>query len=102
MIWNKCWQRKTAVFYYVLKNVCLNFGISEEDFDSFMDYEIMTDYLLTNTDRHMNNISVIRNPDTLEVLGFAPIYDSGNSMYYNIPYEQLGRIRLDEVKTGRN
>lgn len=79
--------------------MCLNFGISEEDFDTFMDYEIMTDYLLTNTDRHMNNISVIRNPDTLEVLGFAPIYDSGNSMFYNIPYEQLGRIRLDEVKT---
>ena len=79
--------------------MCLNFGISEEDFDSFMDYEIMTDYLLTNTDRHMNNISVIRNPDTLEVLGFAPIYDSGNSMFYNIPYEQLDKVRLDEIDT---
>ena len=47
----------------------------------------------------MNNISVIRNPDTLEILGFAPIYDSGNSMFYNIPYEQLDKVRLNEIKT---
>lgn len=77
----------------------MELGISEEDFDLFMDYEIMTDYLLSNTDRHMNNISIMRNPDTLEILGFAPIYDSGNSMFYNIPYEQLDRIRLDQIKT---
>ena len=59
----------------------------------------MTDYLLSNTDRHMNNISVMRNPDTLEILGFAPIYDSGNSMFYNVPYEQLEHVRLNEIKT---
>ncbi len=91
--------RQNESFYYPLKRVCMELGISEEDFDLFMDYEIMTDYLLSNTDRHMNNISIMRNPDTLEILGFAPIYDSGNSMFYNIPYEQLDRIRLDQIKT---
>ena len=64
-----------------------------------MDYEIMTDYLISNTDRHMNNIAVVRNPDTLEILGMAPIYDSGNSMFYNIPYEQMDEIHLDEINT---
>ena len=59
----------------------------------------MTDYLLTNTDRHMNNIAVVRNPDTLQILGFAPIYDSGNSMFYNIPHEALSQVRLDDIKT---
>jgi hypothetical protein len=73
--------------------------MSEEAFTDFMDYQIMTDYLLSNTDRHMNNISVVRNPDTLELIGFAPIYDSGNSMFYNIPYEQLDAVRLDDIKT---
>lgn len=82
-----------------MKKVCLGLGIKEEEFDYFMDYEIMTDYLISNTDRHMNNISIVRNPDTLEILGFAPIYDSGNSMFYNIPYEHLGSIRIDEIKT---
>ena len=91
--------RQNESFYYPLKRVCLNLGIKEEDFDLFMDYEIMTDYLLSNTDRHMNNISVMRNPDTLEILGFAPIYDSGNSMFYNVPYEQLDHVKLNEIKT---
>lgn len=91
--------RQNESFYYPLKRICTSLGVKEDEFDAFMDYEIMTDYLLTNTDRHMNNISVIRNPDTLEILGMAPIYDSGNSMFYNIPFEQLGRIHLDEIET---
>lgn len=91
--------RQNESYYYPLKRVCLSFGMKEEEFDSFMDYEIMTDYLLSNTDRHMNNISVVRNPDTLEILGMAPIYDTGNSMFYNIPYEQLDRVHLDEITT---
>ena len=87
-------------FYYPLKRVCLNLGIKEEDFDLFMDYEIMTDYLLSNTDRHMNNISVMRNPDTLENIRFCTYlcYDSANSMFYNVPYEQLDHVKLNEIK----
>ena len=91
--------RQNESYYYPLKKVCLELGISDEMFTSFMDYQIMTDYLLSNTDRHMNNISIMRNPDTLEILGFAPIYDSGNSMFYNIPYEQLDSIRINNIKT---
>ena len=91
--------KQNESFYYPLKKVCLSLGISEQDFTDFMDYQIMTDYLMTNTDRHMNNIAVMRNPDTLQILGLAPIYDSGNSMFYDIPYEQLLHMRVDEIKT---
>lgn len=91
--------RQNESYYYPLKKVCISLGIKEAEFDAFMDYEIMTDYLLSNTDRHMNNISIIRNPDTLEVIGMAPIYDSGNSMFYNIPYEKMDSIHLDEIVT---
>lgn len=91
--------RQNESYYYPLKRVCLSLGVKEEEFDYFMDYEIMTDYLLSNTDRHMNNISIIRDPDTLEILGMAPIYDSGNSMFYNIPYEQLDKVHPDEINT---
>ena len=91
--------KQNESFYYPLKKVCLAFGMAEQDFTDFMDYQIMTDYLLTNTDRHMNNIAVVRNPDTLQILGFAPIYDSGNSMFYNIPHEALSQVRLDDIKT---
>ena len=91
--------KQNESYYYPLKRVCLGLGISEQEFSDFMDYQIMTDYLMTNTDRHMNNIAIMRNPDTLEILGFAPIYDSGNSMFYNIPYEKLEQVRIDNIKT---
>ena len=91
--------KQNESYYYPLKKVCIGLGISEDDFTAFMDYQIMTDYLLSNTDRHMNNISIIRDPDTLKILGFAPIYDSGNSMFYNIPFEQLDSVRIKDIKT---
>lgn len=42
----------------------------------------MSDYVMTNRDRHFNNFGLLRNPDTLQWLCFAPIYDTGNSMFY--------------------
>ena len=91
--------RQNEPLYYPFRKVCLDAGISEHMFQSFMDYEIMTDFLLSNTDRHMNNIALLRNPDTLEFLGFAPIFDSGNSMFYNVPAEQLDWIHLNQIET---
>ena len=91
--------KQNESLYYPLKKVCVSIGISDDDFTRFMDYEIMTDYLISNTDRHMNNIAVVRNPDTLEIKGFAPIYDSGNSMFYNIPYTELEHVKLSSIKT---
>lgn len=91
--------RQNESYYYPLKKVCTSLGMPEDEFTDFIDYQIMTDYLITNTDRHMNNIAVMRDPDTLKLLGFAPIYDSGNSMFYNVPYEGLGRVRLNDIKT---
>ena len=91
--------KQNESYYYPFKKICLNLGMSEQEFNNFIDYQIMTDYLISNTDRHMNNIAIMRNPDTLELLGFAPIFDSGNSMFYNIPYENLSKIKFDEIKT---
>ncbi|MDD3338996.1 MAG: hypothetical protein PHS82_09105 [Lachnospiraceae bacterium] len=91
--------RQNESYYFPLKKVCLDLGMPEQQFTDFIDYQIMTDFLISNTDRHMNNIAIMRNPDTLEVLGFAPIFDSGNSMFYNVPFEMLSRIRLEEINT---
>lgn len=91
--------RQNESLYYPLKRVCMELGIDENDFDIFMDYEIMTDYLMSNTDRHMNNISIIRDPDSLKILGMAPIYDTGNSMFYNVPFQYLRQVHLDDIET---
>ena len=34
--------------------------MAEHDFTNFMDYQIMTDYLISNTDRHMKMSSLSR------------------------------------------
>ena len=91
--------RRNESYYYPFKQVCVDLGMSEDQFDSFIDYQIMTDFLMTNTDRHLNNIAVMRDPDSLKLLGFAPIFDSGNSMFYNMPLNHLNSVRLDSIKT---
>jgi hypothetical protein len=44
---------------------------------------LTVDYIISNEDRHWNNFGLIRNAQTLEWLGFAPVYDSGTSLWYN-------------------
>jgi hypothetical protein len=50
-----------------------------------LDKMLTVDYIIANEDRHFNNFGCIRNVDTLEWLGFAPVYDSGTSLWYNRP-----------------
>ena len=33
------------------------------------------------------------------IKGFAPIFDSGNSMFYNISLNHLSQVRISEIKT---
>lgn len=81
--------KQNESLYYPLRDACVALGIDGHDFDQFMSYEIMTDYLLSNIDRHMNNIAILRDPDTLSVIGMAPIYDTGNSLFYNESLDEL-------------
>jgi hypothetical protein len=46
---------------------------------------LTVDYIIANEDRHFNNFGCIRNADTLEWLGYAPVFDSGTSLWYNRP-----------------
>ncbi len=41
------------------------------------------DYIIANGDRHYNNFGFIRNAETLEWQGLAPIFDSGASLWHN-------------------
>lgn len=43
----------------------------------------LLDYIIANVDRHSYNISFLRNCETLEWIGVAPVYDSGKSMFLN-------------------
>lgn len=90
--------RRNESFYYPLYDACKKIGVDMDEFERFISYEIMADFLLSNTDRHMNNISILRNPDTLQIIGMAPIYDNGNSMFYSTSLFDLKKV-MPELKT---
>ena len=48
-----------------------------------LDKMLTLDYLIVNEDRHLNNFGAVRNPETLEWQGFAPIFDSGTSLWHD-------------------
>ena len=80
-----------------LRNACIKIGINSKDFDDYFDYLILTDFLLTNIDRHLNNISILRDPDTLKVKGFSPIYDTGNSMCYKMSIDEINELDIYNI-----
>jgi hypothetical protein len=48
-----------------------------------VDRMLAVDYLIVNSDRHYNNFGAVRNAETLEWLGLAPIFDCGTSLWYD-------------------
>ena len=55
------------------------------DVQRSLDKMLTIDYIIANEDRHYNNFGAVRNSETLEWLGFAPIYDSGTSLWHTTP-----------------
>lgn len=51
---------------------------------------IVLDYIIANEDRHAGNFGVIRNVDSLNYIGCAPIYDSGTSLWHNSQAHEIG------------
>ncbi len=67
--------------YEKLIAFCAEHGADPKMIRRDLDYMLMTDYILSNRDRHMNNIGILRNADDLRVLQIAPLYDTGKSMF---------------------
>ena len=74
----------TSLYEHFIQ-VCAEYGLDESVARPFLEYQILTDFLLTNTDRHLNNFGVLRDTRTLKFVGMAPIFDSGNSMFWQNP-----------------
>lgn len=55
----------------------------------FLNRMIVLDYIIANEDRHLNNFGAIRDANTLEWIGMAPIYDSGSSLGFDKLPQQM-------------
>lgn len=73
-------NNSTSVYQHFV-NCCEALGV--KDVVPFLDRMITLDYIIANEDRHFNNFGLIRNAETLEWIGMAPIYDSGSSLGYD-------------------
>lgn len=65
---------------------CSDHGL---DAAPMIDRMIVFDYIIGNTDRHLNNFGVIRDSESLEWLSVAPLFDNGTSMGCNLQTEDV-------------
>lgn len=73
-------NNRDSVYQHFVK-CCWDLGV--EDIVPALDRMLVLDYIIANEDRHLNNFGMLRNPETLEWIGIAPIFDSGSSMGYD-------------------
>ena len=64
-----------------LMRCCDRLGIP--DVSAAIDKMLTLDYIIANEDRHYTNFGFVRNAETLDWLGVAPIFDSGTSLWHN-------------------
>ena len=78
-------NHNNASIYEHFIHICGKHGIDKEQLRSDLEYQIMVDYIVTGYDRHLNNISILRDADSMQFLRMAPIYDSGDCLFANRP-----------------
>jgi len=88
-------DNSTSVYRHYL-NCCEALGVP--NMERSVDQMIVLDYLIANEDRHQNNFGLIRDANTLEWLGAAPIFDSGSSLGYDKLPNQILTLRGAECK----
>ena len=73
-------NHESSYLHYV--NICKKLGVN---IVPALDRMIVLDYIIANEDRHFNNFGLLRDANTLEWIGAAPIFDSGTSLWYDTP-----------------
>ena len=69
----------TRTSYERLISIAERHGIDGNDLRADLEYQILSDYVMSNTDRHMDNIGVLRDAKTLKYTRMAPIFDTGRA-----------------------
>lgn len=69
-------------FFKHFMRCCKAAGVKSE-MQKALDYTLMFDYIIANTDRNFGNFGVIRDVESLKIVGVAPIFDNGNSLWYD-------------------
>ena len=68
----------------------------EDILRNYLDYMILSDFVLSGRDRHLSNVSILRNAQTLQFVKPAPIYDSGKCLFVqdSVPSSDKGLLSI--------
>ena len=84
--------------YEAMIHQAVKMGMDEKVVREQLEYTILVDFILTNTDRHFNNFGFLYDSKKRQLVTMAPIFDTGNALFYNndiIPTkENLLNIRV--------
>jgi len=89
-------SKRGATDFNLFVDACEAGGLDRSEVQAFLDYQILSDFVITNTDRNYGNFGVLRDANTLEFVKPAPIFDSGNSMFYDLNMSH-GTLELNNI-----
>ena len=96
--------RKSEEPYSAFIDTCARNGLDRHEVQWMMDYQTITDFILSNVDRHRGNFGILRDANNLNFISLVPIFDSGNSMFFmdkvkEAPYtrDELEQIMINSL-----
>jgi len=93
----KAFKKRNDVSEYEFYIECCE-SLGVKDVRSQLEKMLLLDFLTVNEDRHLNNFGIIRNAVTLEWIGTAPIYDCGNSLWFNKVDSHINALDDSNIK----
>lgn len=61
----------------------VQYGLQEKEVREQLEYMILTDFILSNTDRHFNNFGFLYHAEEGKFVSMAPIFDTGNALFFD-------------------
>ncbi len=89
-------QRNDVSPFEQFIRICAKHGLQEDVLRTYLDYMIMSDFVLSGRDRHLSNVSILRDANTLQFAMPAPIYDSGKCLFVQdtVPTTNKGLLSI--------
>lgn len=87
--------RNDKSVYEALIAKAASVGGYEAEIRKQLEYTILTDFILSNTDRHLNNFGFLYHSGSRCITAMAPIFDTGNALFYNEDFIPSGENLLD-------
>jgi hypothetical protein len=81
--------------YEIFLSACKENNIT--DVKEKIDEMMALDFLIGNEDRHKGNFGILRNSETLQWITVAPLFDNGNSLFFDRDDEELEYCGIDSL-----